>query len=499
LDSTKWRFGMHANGNRKMSRPLHEGIASTFRARIEAGELPIGTRLPPSRALAHQLGVSRSTVVRAYGELAREGWVEARVGRGTIVRFCPDPALSRQVNWDLLVTPRIRGLDPEFDEVLRLLSQPDLVSFAGGLPDPELFPVDELSQTTRQVLEGDDRSFLQWCPPSGYLPLRRWLAERNGCRLEEVLILTGSTQGLHLLSQALIQPGDVVVVEAPTYLGAIRAFSAAGARLVTVPCEARGIDLNVLQAVLEKVRPKFLYTIPTFHNPTGGTLPASERRELVAITSRYGVPIVEDDPFSALRYDGRSLPSVRSLDTSGAVIHLSTFSKAMLPGLRVGWLIAPAELTSQLSAARGLVDLFVNGLAQASLHRFCENGIRDQHVERVRPIYRQRRDAMAAALRRYCPDIAFDVPEGGLFIWAKLPEGVVARRLLRQAIREGVAFVHGDLFFANGGGSRFVRLCFAGHAPEVIRDGIRKLSTVVARTPRGKPAHNERRLDAFVI
>jgi len=482
-------------------RALHQQIADALRQRIEVGDVPVGDRLPTSRSLAKEIGVSRTTVVRAYEQLAREGWVEGRVGQGTVVvqRAAAAERADRGVNWDLLVTSRTCAPQGEFNDLLRLLSRPGLISFAGGLPAPEHFPMVALQQVTADVLRHEDPRLFQWCPVEGYPPLRSWIAERVNRDIDDVLVLTGSTQGIHLLGQSLVDPGDVVVVEAPTYPGALSAFRYAGAQVIGVPCGAGGMDIDALRNILKDVHPKLIYTIPTFHNPTGGTMLRRARDDLLQLVAEHRVPLVEDDPYSLLRYDGASLPHLVQLDRSGYVVHLSTFSKVLTPGLRVGWLVGDAHLIQRLSATRNVIDLFVNSLAQASLYRFCQRGQLDYHVRHVRPVYQERRDAMVDALTRYCPQIRFTVPDGGLFIWASLPEGISGRALLRHSVQLGVGFALGSLFYPDERGSDTLRLCFAGQSPETIADGIRKLGTALGRCQTDDSADDIRTGQGFIV
>ena len=312
--------------------PMHSQIADSLRGRFERGDFHPGDHLPTTRDLARDLGVSRSTVVRAYEQLTREGWIEGRVGRGTLVSERTSPAAKRP-NWDLLLTERVRSQSPEHADVLRMLSRTDLLSFAGGLPSPEFYPEEAFLQITSEVMRNQGARLLQWCPVDGYPPLRSWIAERLGCSPDCVLVLAGSTQGLHLVSQALVEPGDAVLVEAPTYAGALRSFRAAGARVLSVPCGSDGIDLRQLEATLDHVRAKFLYIVPTYHNPTGSLLPLDKRRDLLALCAERGVPIVEDDAYASLRFDGPQVPTLQSLDANGLVIYVSTFSKAVFPGI----------------------------------------------------------------------------------------------------------------------------------------------------------------------
>ncbi len=454
--------------------PLHTQIANSLRAQFEGGALHPGDSLPTTRELARELGVSRSTVVRAYEQLTREGWIEGRVGRGTLVSDRTS-APRRHPNWDLLLTERVRRQSSEYVDVVRMLSQSDLLSFAGGLPAPEFYPEEAFLQITSEVLRSQGPKLLQWCPVDGYPPLRSWIAERIGCTPDSVLILAGSTQGLHLIAQAFIEPGDAVIVEAPTYSGALRAFRTAGARLLSVPSGRDGIDLDRFEATIARASAKFLYIVPTYHNPTGSLLPLDKRRRLLSICAQHGLPVIEDDAYAYLRFDGPRLPTLRSLDDHGLVIYVSTFSKAVFPGLRVGWLAAPVDLVQRLSALRNVIDLFTNSVAQGTLYEFCKRGLLDAHLQRVLPLYAERRDAMAAALRRYCPSLEFELPHGGLFLWARLPRGVDSRRLLQAATELGLGFMVGPVFFADCTGADYIRLCYACHSPDAIATGIRKL------------------------
>jgi 2-aminoadipate transaminase len=478
---------------------LQVQIADSLRDRMVKGVLAEGDRLPTSRELAGDLGVSRSTVVRAYEQLEREGWIHGRVGMGTVVTGRKHDASTLKIDWNHLLTARVQESDPEYAELFRMLSQTDLVSFAGGLPSPEFFPGEALQHLSSEVLKHQGAKLLQWCPIEGYPPLRSWIAERMGCAPENVMILSGSTQGIHLLAQALIDPGDVVLIEAPTYAGAIRAFRGAGARLVSIPSGADGIDLDRLRSVLRHVRPKLLYVIPTFQNPTGGCLSPAKRHELVEIAGAHGLPVIEDDPYSTLRYEGSPAPSLHALDRNGNVLYLSTFSKSLFPGLRVGWLVAPEELLPRLTSLRNVIDLFTNSLAQGGLYEFCKRGMFDAHLQRVRSEYRQRRDVMAAALRQYCAEVSFDLPSGGLFIWGELPEGVDSRELLREAIALKVGFVNGSLFYADEKGGRRLRLSFACHPPDEIHDGIRRLGLALKRVRQRGSGTKEQELTGFVV
>ncbi len=458
--------------------PLHLQIAEQVREGILKGAIPEGGRLPPSRRLARALGVNRSTVVQAYNQLWSEGLVEGHVGRGTVVRGATRPARKRigPPSWDLLLSSRPEALEREVQDLVRLFARENVISLAAGLPPQEFYPVDALREAAGEILAGEKRGLLQWCPVEGALPFRRHLAERvGGSSPSEIMVLTGSTQGIYLLTDIFVEPGDAVVVQSPTYLGALQIFRGAGARVVGVPSEEGGMDLDLLEGVLSRTRPKFLYVIPTFQNPAGGTMTLDERKALLELAYRFRVPVVEDDPYSPLRYEGEPVPSLKALDTQDHVIYLSSFSKMLIPGLRIGWLAAPRRVVERLAAAKHLADLFTDSLSQTVVDHFCRSGLLEEHLKRVRAVYAERREKMIGALRRYAPGIRFVKPEGGFFIWGRLPAGVGARPLLRQALSRGVSFVTGDIFYPDERGRDRIRINFATQPPELAEEGIKRL------------------------
>ncbi|MEW6746682.1 MAG: PLP-dependent aminotransferase family protein [Planctomycetota bacterium] len=471
---------MRLDLDRDSATPLHVQIAHKLRELILTGAIPPGGRLLPSRKLAETLQVNRSTVIQAYQALWAEGLIAGQVGRGTVVRSSGARTPVAAPSWEMRFATGEEAHDLETRELVRLLGRSDVISLAAGLPAPDLFPMEELEQVVREVLARDGRAFLHWCAAEGYAPLRKILAERfTGVSPAEVMVLSGSSQGLHLLSRALIQPGDFVVVESPTYLGALQVFRGAGARLVGIPVDEHGLDIAMLERVLARMQAKFVYTIPTYQNPTGATLSLERRRALLELAYRHGVPVIEDDPYSLLGYEGDSLPSLKELDTQGYVLYLSTFTKTLFPGLRVGWLVAPKRVIERLTPSKYLSDLFTSSLAQAAVHEFCRRGLLEQHLNRVREEYRKRRDVMERALRQYCPKIQFTTPRGGYFIWGRLPHGIVARELLREALEKKVSFINGEIFSADGRGQEHIRLTFASSPPAQIEEGIQRLAAAL--------------------
>jgi len=381
-------------------------------------------------------------------------------------------------------------------ELLKLTEQPEIISFAGGLPAPEVFPVAEFEAACRRVLADRGPQALQYSTTEGYRPLREMIARHTGrygivVEPENILITSGSQQALDLLGKVFLNPGDRILVEQPTYLGALQAWNAYQAEYVCVPMDDAGMRTDALEATL-RAGPKFIYALPNFQNPTGVTLARERRHRLVELAQRYGVPIVEDDPYGQLRYEGGHLPPLVALDGrlrsrngapySGNVIYLSTFSKTLAPGLRLGWVIAPQEVIQRLVQAKQGADLQTSTFTQMVAYEVARGGFVDRHVRLIRTVYRERRDVMLAAMHKHFPPgVHWTRPQGGLFLWATLPEPLDAAEVLQAAIAEHVAFVPGVGFFADASGRNTLRLNFSNAESEKIEEGIRRLGAVLSR------------------
>ena len=382
-------------------------------------------------------------------------------------------------------------------ELLKLTQRPEVISFAGGLPAPEVFPVERFQNACQRVLQSKGAMALQYSASEGYTPLREYIAQKMArygiiASAENVLITTGSQQALDLIGKLLINRGDRVLVEAPTYLGALQAFNVYGAEYVSVPIDHDGLCTGQLDEALRS-GPKFMYVLPNFQNPGGVTLSEPRRHELVLLADKYGIPIIEDDPYGQLRYEGEHLPSLLVLDRDnlrrddgyhlGNVIYLSTFSKTLAPGVRLGWIVAPPEVISKLVQLKQGADLHSSTFDQMVAYEVVHDGYLDEHVKKIRAIYRERRDVMLDALKEYFPhEVTWTHPQGGLFLWVTLPEGLDMDRLFQAAVRENVAFVPGDCFYPDGAeGNRHMRLNFSHSTPQMIREGIRRLGLAVAR------------------
>jgi len=399
-------------------------------------------------------------------------------------------------------------------ELLKLTTDPDVISFAGGLPAPDLFPLEEFRDAADRVLRDQGQQALQYSTTEG-APLLREMIARHTSRygiavtLDNVLVTSGSQQALDLIGRVFLNPGDHVLVERPTYLGALQAWSAYQAEYLSVDVDADGMRTDAAAAAL-RGGPKFIYALPNFQNPTGVTLSLERRRRLVGLADEHGVPILEDDPYGQLRYDADHLPPLVSVDAehrgfgrggySGNVLYLSTFSKTLAPGLRLGWVIGPADVVHRLAQAKQGADLHTSIFVQLVAYEVARSGFLDHHVRRLRAAYRERRDAMLAAMAAHFPQsITWTRPLGGLFIWATLPNGLDAADLLRQALADKVAFVPGGVFFADGTGHNTLRLNFTAARPAVIEEGIACLGRVLARatalsaTTGGAPASSSQR------
>jgi DNA-binding transcriptional MocR family regulator len=478
--------------------PLGQQLVDELRRRVQAGSLGPGDRLPPVRGLASSLSVTPETVAGAYRRLVDEGYLRGEVGRGTFVAAPPlraeeDPLAPFEAGGSL--PPFAQG--PTSSELLRLANRPGVVSFAASVAAQELTPVDALQSALIETLRDQGPSALQVGPTPGYVPLRAAIAEllqQRGLEVDEsiVCITSGCQQGIDLAAKVFVGAGDAVLVEQPSFLGALEAFRARGARVVGVPIEADGLRVEALPALIQRHRPKLLYCMPTYQNPTGRSLSSEKRRALLRTAATYDLPIVEDDSagFFNLEPDVAAPASLKAADHAGYVIHLGTFSKVIAAGLRLGWLVADAAVFDKLVAAKYASDLSSDALVQRAVHRLLVGGALDAHLRRARAEYRDRRDVLVAALRRpdtLPPGARFDEPEGGFNLWLELPrEGPTSTELFLEAVRRGVAFVPGPFFFSAGGGGptssaalRGLRLSYSALPPGELRRGVELLSHAV--------------------
>jgi 2-aminoadipate transaminase len=402
-----------------------------------------------------------------------------------------------QTPWEYRYAHRTQRMQSSaIRELLKLTEQPDIISFAGGLPAPEVFPVKEFGEACMRVLQDMGPLALQYGTTDGYLPLREMIARHSvrykmNITADNILITSGSQQALDLLGKIFINRGDRILVESPTYLGALQAWNAYGAEYITVPSDENGMMTDYLEEAL-RVGPKFIYVLPNFQNPTGSTLSMERRLKVVELADRYGVPIIEDDPYGQLRFEGETLPSVFELDNSlrdnpsayrGNIIYLSTFSKILAPGIRLAWVIAPPEVIRKLVQAKQGTDLHTATFNQIVAYEVGRHGFLDQHVKTIRKVYHERRDVMLEMLDETMPvGVKWTHPQGGLFLWVTVPEDLDAKDILKVAVEKKVAFVPGGSFHPRGGGLNTMRLNFSYSKPEIIQQGIVRLAEALAQT-----------------
>jgi len=403
--------------------------------------------------------------------------------------------------WDQRYALRTRRMQSSVvRELLKLTQKPDVISFAGGLPAPEVFPLEQFREAADRVLAQAGAESLQYSTTEGCPQLREMIARHTSrygiiVKPENILITCGSQQALDLLGKVFVNSGDRIAVERPTYLGALQAWNAYQAQYLGIGMDDEGMRMDELESVLRS-GPKFLYALPNFQNPSGVTMPLERRVILVEMADHYGVPIIEDDPYGQLRYEGEHLPSLSVLDArardgkpfSGNVIYLSTFSKTLAPGLRLGWVVAPVEVIQRLVQAKQGTDLHTGTFVQMVAYELAHGGFLDRHVHHIRTVYGERRAAILAALQKHMPEgVHWTRPQGGLFIWAILPENLNSADLLPDAVEKRVAFVPGSAFYDDGSGHNTMRLNFSNASPEKIEEGISRLGDVIRQALERRP------------
>ena len=470
--------------------PIYLQIAAQIRRMIADGALKAGDRLPPNRELAQALNVNRATVSTAYAELEADGLIESHVGRGTFITARPAAAHPSKENvrptsmaWNALFADQQR--DTRLTDLLQTAQRKDTISLAHGLPSADLFPLEEIRRCVDRALRKEGRALLQLGLAGGYPPLQEYLASQmaiSGIAVnpDEVLITNGCQQSLDLIRRVLVGPGDEVAIENPTYPGAISIFCGGDSRYLSVPVGDNGIALDALEDILSRSRPKLLYVISSYHNPTGATMDMKARRRLLELAAAHRVPVVEDDIYRELHYDGPQYPSLKALDQYGIVISINSFSKIGFPGLRVGWITAPRPVIERLNVAKQICDFHASMLSQAAIYEFSRHGLLAKHIKRVKKAYAERRDAMMGALERYFPEEAtWQKPQGGMAVWIKLPEVVNTNEILLYAAEQGVVFAPGEHFYSSLPERNRMRLCFTVAAPAEIEAAVKRLGVVI--------------------
>ncbi len=474
--------------DRENGTPIYLQIVNQIRKQILSKELAAGYRLPPERQLAEQLDVNRTTVLNAYRELKSEGLIGSHVGRGTVVMASKDnnesiAARTHQPAWEYMFSEYASRLDGyDINSILRLVSRNDVISFAVGIASVEYRPAEAFSGVQEEFLDSKNNKALLVSPVEGFASLRETVAEymrRRGClcRASEIMMLSGSQQGIDFISRVLLNPGDIVVTEEPTFFPAVQSFRSVGARVIGVPMSEQGMEVEMLEQILQRYKVKLIYTMPNHHNPSGITMDRERRVKLLELANRYQVVVLEDDAYGELCFDGQPLPTLKSMDTEGFVVYLNTFSKTVYPGLRLGWIVGHKKLIQRISAARRIADLHTNCLSQLIIERFIKSGGIERHLTKICEAYKHRRDLMITALDRHAPSgLKWNKPAGGYYLWCKLPDGVSVIELTRRATERGVAGMPGNVFYLSPErGNEYIRLNYTFADKSDIEKGIKIL------------------------
>lgn len=394
-----------------------------------------------------------------------------------------------EVNYESLISKSCKNIPSSFiREILAVSEQPEFISFAGGLPNPTCFPVEQMKQAFIEVMNHEGANTLQYSGSQGYYPLRQWICERYNRKYslsispEDILITNGSQQALDLIGKLLLNPGDPLMMEKPSYLGAIQAFSAYRPEFHQITLTPSGIDLNELEDTVLKTGSRVLYGIPNFQNPTGITYSAETRENLAILLDWHGILLIEDDPYGEIRFEGEFQTPV-FVSNPDHTIWCGSFSKMISPGLRTGWICAPKELMPHLLRIKQAADLHTNNVVQRIIHRFLTDNNLEEHLCMVRSAYKIQKDCMIASISKYFPDeVRYTNPEGGMFIWATLPDSLNSEELIKSAIQEKVVFVPGKSFYTTDEGHRNMRLNYSNSSEEMIKEGIKRLGGIIKKS-----------------
>ncbi|MCU0499516.1 MAG: PLP-dependent aminotransferase family protein [Anaerolineae bacterium] len=468
--------------DREGEEPIYRQLIRHIKTQIDSGVLPTGTRLPASRDLAQHLNISRISVVNAYAELRAEGYLSAHAGRGTFV--AKDNGGSSSPPEKSPTQPDLTNATPDrsLREMMRLARQPGIINFGPGAPPIELLPTQFLKEAINAVIDRDGAKALGYEMTEGYGPLRTAVRDYVTalgiqCSASDVLITGGTQQALDLVIQALVSEGETIVTEAPTYIGMIDIIQTRRIQAQGVATDEEGIRLDHLENYLIEHAPKLIYVMPTYQNPTGMVMPLHRRRQLINLAVEYNTPILEDAVYHEFRFEGDSIPPLKALDESGIVIHASGFTKMLLPGIRIGYLIANGTHYNRLVRVKQAADISTPGLNQRTIHWMLERGVMAQQLERNNREFKRRRDIALAAAKKYLPaGTKWKTPEGGLYLWVTLPRnGPTAAELYISAIQVGVGYAIGNVFYPQNPDNFTIRLNYGAHRPAEIEEGFRRL------------------------
>lgn len=469
--------------DRESEEPIYRQLIRQVRMQIESGQLQAGARLPASRYLAKEIDVSRISVVNAYAELRSQGYLSAHAGRGTFVARDINPAAGQLSGTaDTQVEDVETPSDTSTRDMMRLARRHGVINFSHGSPPREFFPVNYVRDAINLVLERDGASALVYEAPEGYAPLRSGVRDYVSalgiqCRTDNVLITGGAQQGLDLVVQSLVAEGQTIVTSNPTYLGIIDIARARRIQIHGIPMDDDGIRLDMLENYLHENSPRLIFVQPDFQNPTGLVMPLHRRRQLLNLANEHRIPVVEDAVYYEFRYEGSPEPPLKSLDETGNVIHISAFTKMLVPGLRIGYLIASSQHHERLVRVKLAADISTSALNQRAMHVMMQRGVLAQQLERNNRELRRRRNAALTAAEAHLPGgTRWTVPKGGLYMWMQLPHsGPTATELFVQALQMDVAFAIGNVFYSNGCGNYHMRVNYGLQTPDNIEAGFRRL------------------------
>lgn len=463
--------------------PIYRQLIRHIRMQVESGTLSAGTRLPASRDLARQLNISRISVVNAYAELRAEGYLSAHAGRGTFVaRESGTPTPPEKSNGSSPPTEVGASPDHSLRDMLQMARRPGVLNFSIGGTPMEFFPVQHLRDAINTVLDRDGSKALGYEVTEGYAPLRSAVRDYVSalgiqCTVDQVLITGGTQQAIDLVVQAILSEGETVATENPTYIGMIDIARTRRVQLHGIEIDNEGIRLDMLENYILDNPVKLIFVMPTFQNPTGAVMPLHRRRQLINLANTYKIPILEDAIYHEFRFAGEALPPLKALDDTGIVIHVSGFTKMLVPGLRIGYLITDGNHYERLVRVKQAADISTPGLNQRAIHLLVQRGVLSQQLERNNRELKRRRDAALSAAEKYLPPgTRWTVPDGGLYLWAELPRtGPTAAELYISAVQADVAYAIGNIFYTNGSGNYRMRLNYSALRPAEIEEGFRRL------------------------
>ncbi|AFK86540.1 MULTISPECIES: PLP-dependent aminotransferase family protein [Thermoanaerobacterium] len=456
--------------DKSKSTPLYIQIFNQFKKYIENGSIPPGYKLPTIRSLAKELGVNNVTVINAYRLLEANGYIDKKVGSGTYV--------SETVRQSDVSIEDIKALEHG-----QILVNKNMINFSSSSPNPELFPVDDFKVIINKVLERDGGYAFEYQDTKGYMPLRKVIAEfikkdEVNIDFEDVQIISGGQQGIDVVSKALVNFGDCVLVESPTYSWAIASFKSRGAEIVDIELEKDGINIDALEEKLKIFKPKLIYTMPVFQNPTGISYSVEKMKRLIEIAYKYDTYIVEDDFSNELNFSNNKHLPLKAYDKYDRVIYIKSFSKIYMPGLRLGFILSPKNLINSFAEAKYVTDLSTSGLMQRAFEIYLREGMWEKHVERFKKIMRNRFDEM----KRLLADNSYfeiNIPDGGFYFWLKLKKNISAKLIYLKCIERNVSIVPGSIFFSNKIDDSHIRLSYASCEADKIRKGILTIEEVI--------------------